>query len=225
MTVMHRIYYRSMYADMLDKLNVMVRMGDVATLAQTLDIPVADAQQITRVEPFNMFGTDMRKDVEETPSPFRIEVGLTQPVAIEPLQRGLFRYLDSPDFITATMRTRKEEMAREMEILGEQLELVGRMQKKMVADTEREASVSAERMEVFVDLLEEGRETMKRLHELRDFYMFKLGNFEILDPMRIIERESLPPSWPAILSGIACGVGLVLMMAFVGRGFASRAVN
>jgi len=60
---------------------------------------------------------------------------------------------------------------------------------------------------------------------LRDLYMFKLGNFEILDPMRIIERESLPPSWPAILSGIACGVGLVLMMAFVGRDFATRAVN
>src|SRR6185437_5880623 len=62
------------YGEMLQNLDILVKTHSYPTLAQTLEIPVPDAQRILSIDAVNMSGSPLYEDITADKFPFYIKV-------------------------------------------------------------------------------------------------------------------------------------------------------
>lgn len=110
---------KKVYGEMLLKLDLLLQSGSYPALAQTLQIPVADAQKIVAVQAKNIAGSPLHEDVTTDQSPMYISVKTTDKDILKPLQYSLLKYLNSSPY-----RQRRNKM--EMEVIGTRMKFLNR---------------------------------------------------------------------------------------------------
>ena len=93
------------------KLDKLVKTGSYNALANTLSIPLAQAQSIISIEAKNSVGSPLHEDITETKNPVYINVTASNNTVFKPLQVALINYLNS----TSPFRERRDVM--ELEII------------------------------------------------------------------------------------------------------------
>jgi len=83
------------YGEMLQNLDILVKTHSYPTLAQTLEIPVPDAQRILSIDAVNMSGSPLYEDITADKFPFYIKVKATDRAVFSALQPALINYLST----------------------------------------------------------------------------------------------------------------------------------
>ena len=83
------------YGEMLQNLEILVKTHSFASLSQTLQIPLPDAQKILNIDAVNMSGSPLNEDITADKFPFYIKVKATDRAVFFVLQPALMNYLNT----------------------------------------------------------------------------------------------------------------------------------
>lgn len=111
---------KKVYGEMLYKLDLLIQSRSYPALAQTLDLPIKDVEQITSIQAKNIAGSPLYEDVNTDQTPMYISVKASDKKVLTALQTALINYLNNG----SPFRQRRNKM--EMEIIGTKLKFLNR---------------------------------------------------------------------------------------------------
>ena len=202
MTVSYVHYEKKIYADMLTKLNALVRAGNVERLAQQLGLPMASAKEIRSVEAYNIRKEDLAADLGTEKVPFYIAVQVKRPGILPELETALVDYLNGTKYVQERLEFMGRQLRAEQEFLQDRLKVVDSLSRIL---NSREDMSSEEKAVTRMELLEETLAVYDRIKNVKISLAFN-KNVEILDGFVPVERPSGRGMSHFILFGFLAGL-------------------
>jgi hypothetical protein len=184
MTVAYVHYEKKIYADMLRKLDMLVKSGDYATLGNLLGLPEPSARQIRSVAGYNIRNEDLTKDLSTEKIPFYIRVGVRDLDVLEPLQAGLVSYLNNTPFIQDRLEYMLDKSRNDLAFMERRLAVVDSLSSLLII---RKEGINDEKAITRMELLQEALTLHDRIQQVKGSMKFNL-NIEVLD--RFIPSEN-----------------------------------
>lgn len=208
MTVSYVHYEKKIYADMLRKLDLLVKSGDYASLGKLLDLPEAAVRKLRSIAGYNIRNEDLTADLSTEKIPFYIKVEVTDLDVLEPLQPALVSYLNDTPFIQDRLNYMLEKSRQDLIFLERRLSIVDSLSSMLII---RQDGINDEKAITRMELLQEALTLHDRIQQVKGSMEFNL-NIEVLD-------RFIPSDNPAgnnlkyfIVYGFLAGIGLRLLV-------------
>ncbi len=204
MTVSYVHYEKKIYADMLEKLNRLIRSGDSKTLSDRLGLPVSTVKDLYSVAGLNIRNEDLVKDLSTEKIPFYIKVKVKNPDILAALQPALVDYLNNTDYIRDRLDYMLKKSQQDLIFLERRLAVVDSLSGMLII---RKEGINDEKAITRMELLQETLALHDRIQQVKGSMEFNL-NIEVLDGF-------VPSGEPAgtglksfILYGFLAGIAL-----------------
>ena len=208
MTVSYVHYEKKIYADMLGKLNDLIKADQLSGLSSLLDLPEDKVRSIVSVSASNIRREPLLEDLSTDKIPFYIIVKVKDPEILTDLQLALVNYLNGTEFIRERQQYMLEKSKQELAFLEKRLALVDSLSKIIVIKNEGfKENDAITRME----LLEETLTIYNRMQEVKGNIAFN-KNIEVLDGFIPSGRESEKDWMHWFMYGFLGGVLLRLLL-------------
>lgn len=210
MTVSYVHYEKKIYADMLRKLDLLVKSGDKSALAELLKLPKETVRKIRSVEGLNIRNEDLTADLSTEKIPFYIKVRVTDLQVLKPLQPALVNYLNNTSFIQDRLNYMLKKSQQDLVFLERRLAVVDSLSNQLII---RKEGINDEKTITRMEMLQEALALHDRIQQVKGSMEFNL-NIEVLDGF-------IPSKNPAgielknyILYGFLAGLGVRLLVKF-----------
>lgn len=202
MTVSYVHYEKKIYADMLEKLNMLIQAGDAASSSDLLGLQEEEARGIYYIRSFNIRKEPLVEDLGTEKIPFYIGVGVKDPDILPALQQAIVDYLDNTDFIQSRLDFMYEKTVEELEFLEQRLAVADSLSKMYII---RKEGMNDEKAITRKGLLDETMAIYARIQEVRGLQAFNL-NIEVLDGFIALENKPGKSLLTFILLGFFAGI-------------------
>lgn len=188
MTVSYVHYEKKIYADMLEKLNLLIQAGKFNTLSELLELPEQSVKSIKSITGYNIRNEELVDDLGVEKIPFYITIRVSDPEIITPLETSLLDYLNNTEFIQERLKYMKKRSLDELAFLEKRLAVVDSLSGILLIN---ENDLNDEKAITRMELLEEAMTIFNRIQEVKGSLVFNL-NLEVLDgfiaPGRIVSK-------------------------------------
>ncbi len=210
MTVSYVHYEKKIYADMLRKLDMLIKSGDEEALAELLLLPAENVRKIRSVEGLNIRNEDLTADLSTEKIPFYIKVGVTDLKVLKPLQPALVGYLNNTSFIQDRLNYMLRKSQQDLVFLERRLEVVDSLSNQLII---RKEGINDEKTITRMEMLQEALALHDRIQQVKGSMEFNL-NIEVLDGFVPSENPAGRGLKNYILYGFLAGLALRLMVKF-----------
>ena len=204
MTVSYVHYEKKIYADMLDKIDMLVESKSFTLLSQLLDLPEETVEKIRGIKGYNIRKEDLIDDLSTEKIPFYILVRVTDISILDALQPALVRYLDGTDFIQDRLSYMKIKSENELVFLEHRLAMVDSLSRFLIL---QEDKMLSEKTVSRMELLEETMAIYSKIQSVKGSLAFNL-NIEVLDGFIANEKPAGKSILYWIVYGFLAGFGL-----------------
>lgn len=204
MTVSYVHYEKKIYADMLVKLDMLIKSNSTYTLSQLLMLPEETVGKLRSIKSYNIRREDLAEDLSTEKIPFYIVARLTDLSVLESLQTALVQYLNGTEFIQNRLAFMKQKSERELEFLKARLEMVDSLSQFLSI---QEDKVISEKTVSRMELLEETMAIYSKIQEVEGSLAFNL-NIEVLDGFIANEKPAGKGLTTWIMYGFALGFAI-----------------
>ena len=211
MTVSYVHYEKKIYADMLRKLDMIIKSGDYKSLADLLDLPVEEARQIRSIAGYNIRNEDLTGDLSTEKVPFYIKVRVKDIQVLRSLQPALVNYLNNTPFIQDRLNYMLTKSKSDLAFLERRLAIVDSLSSQLII---RKEGINDEKAITRMELLQEALTLHDRIQQVKGSMEFNL-NIEVLDGFVPSENAEGGNLVVYIVYGFLAGVALrFLVMIF-----------
>ena len=204
MTVSYVHYEKKIYADMLDKIDMLVESKNFTLLSQLLDLPEETVGKIRGIKGYNIRKEDLINDLSTEKIPFYILVRVTDIAILDALQPALVQYLDGTDFIQDRLSYMKIKSENELVFLEHRLVMVDSLGRFLIL---QEDKMLSEKTVSRMELLEETMAIYSKIQSVKGSLAFNL-NIEVLDGFIANEKPAGKSILYWIVYGFLAGFGL-----------------
>jgi hypothetical protein len=204
MTVSYVHYEKKIYADMLEKLDMLVESKSYTSLSNLLGLPEEIVSKLRGIKGYNIRNEELIEDLSTEKIPFYVVVEVTDISILDALQEAIVNYLDGSEFIQDRLAYMKQKSEDELEFLEHRLSMVDSLGRFLILQEDKmlnEKTVS--RME----LLEETMAIYSKIQDVKGSLAFNL-NIEVLDGFIANEKPSGKGIIFWVLYGFLAGLGL-----------------
>lgn len=214
MTLSYAHLEKKIYADMINKLNVLIQNGQVSDLVALLEWEEEKVRKIKRIDSKNIHYQPLIQDISTEKVPFYIVVEVSDYQLLSELEQKIISYLNSSSFVQERLAHNKSNLINEITFLKSQIENLQSLQEKynMQENKGSEWLANMER------LTQDEYSYFKQLRELESGLKFNY-NLEVLDPF-VPQKTSTKDTY---LKHIASGVGAGLLLSLFIPLFRKRA--
>ena len=204
MTVSYVHYEKKIYADMLEKLDMLIQAGDAATISYLLGLQEDEVEGIYYIKSFNIRKEPLVEDLSTEKIPFYVVVGVQDPDILPVLQQAIVDYLNNTDFIQSRLDFMYKKTVEELDFLEHRLAVADSLSKMYII---RNESMNDEKAITRKELLDESMAIYARIQEVRGMQTFNL-NIEVLDGFIALETKAGKGLLNFILLGFFAGIAL-----------------
>jgi LPS O-antigen subunit length determinant protein (WzzB/FepE family) len=177
MTVSYVHYEKKIYADMLRKLDMLIKSGDEQALAERLNMPASDAKALRSVTGMNIRDEDLVTDLSTEKIPFYIKVKVTDPGILGSLQPAIVNYLNNTEYIRDRLDYMLKRSQQDLNFLERRLAIVDSLSSMLII---RKEGINDEKAITRMELLQEALALHDRIQQVKGSMEFNL-NIEVLD--------------------------------------------
>ncbi len=215
MTVSYQLYEKKIYADMIAKLNELIKQNNHVSLAELLNWDLSSAQKVIHLKTYNIKREPLQHDLSTERIPFYISAGVSDPAVFEPLQSALVNYLNGTPYITERLSFMEKQHEERYRFLSERIQMNDSVSRFILSGIQlsgHEASASA-----LVELQRENLELQKLLAETKGSIRFNV-NIEVLDSFVATNGKPGRSLQGFLLYGALIGLGVrFLVLLLTGR--------
>lgn len=204
MTVSYVHYEKKIYADMLEKLDMLVESKSYTSLSNLLGLPEEMVSKLRGIKGYNIRNEDLVEDLSTEKIPFYITVEVTDILILDALQSAIVNYLDSSEFIQNRLEYMQQKAEDELDFLEHRLAMVDSLGRFLIL---QEDKMLSEKTVSRMELLEETMTIYSKIQEVKGSLAFNL-NIEVLDGFIANEKPSGKSILFWIVYGFVVGVGL-----------------
>jgi hypothetical protein len=208
MTVSYVHYEKKIYADMLAKLDQLVETKSFSTLANELNLPEEQLEQIKSIEGFNIRREPLVGDLSTEKVPFYVEVKVTNVSVLPELEVALVEYMNGTEFIQERLAYMQKKNEEELSFLQKRLASVDSL--SMILTTKNE-DVSDKEATKRIELLQETLSIYDRMQSIKGALAFN-KNIEVLDGFVATEKPTGKSLLYWLVYGFLIGIGLRLVV-------------
>ena len=184
MTVSYVHYEKKIYADMVEKLDLLVDSKGYSTLSQILSLPIEAAEELKSIKGYNIRNEELVDDLSTEKIPFYIIVRVTNNQVLDDLEPAIVKYLDGTKFIQDRVTYMKQKSEKELVFLTNRLAIVDSLSRILL---EQNNKFMSEKSLTRMDLLQEALEIYLKIQEVEGSLAFN-KNIEVLDGFIANER-------------------------------------
>jgi hypothetical protein len=208
MTVSYVHYEKKIYADMLHKLDMLVKSGDYSSLAEILKLDEATARQIRSIAGYNIRNEELTKDLSTEKIPFYIRISVRDLDVLEPLQPALVGYLNNTPFIQDRLNYMLKKSQSDLVFLERRLAVVDSLSSMLII---RKEGINDEKAITRMELLQEALALHDRIQQVKGSMEFN-QNIEVLDRFIPSENPEEKSMKFYIIYGFLAGIALRLLV-------------
>jgi len=206
MTVSYTHYEKKIYADMLAKLNELVKEDEYENLGKLLKLDTKKASQIKAINSSNIKREPLVDDLSTEKIPFYVEVEVKDQSILPELQVALLNYLNGTEFIEERRKFTLEKAKEELAFYQNRLHIIDSLSRSFNTKLE----LDEEKSQVTrMDLLEETQAVYSKIQEVKGTIAFN-ENIEVLDGFIPSGRPAGKPLSIWLMYGMLGGIGLRL---------------
>jgi hypothetical protein len=124
-TVFYDELVRKIYGDRLQKINSLVKRGEVKRISAYMQVDTKIASTLKKVSGENILGEDLTKDLNTDKIPFVVKIISTDSNTIPALQQGIVHFLElGNEYMSDRKKLRIEETEEEITFINQQLTLL-----------------------------------------------------------------------------------------------------
>lgn len=210
MTVSYVHYEKKIYADMLQKLNNLVQLGNYDVLSDVLGMPEDDISKVLSIRSLNIKREPLLEDLSVEKLPFYIIVSVSNPDILPVLETGIVNYLDNTDFIQDRLDYMRTKAIEELVFLERRLAIADSLS-KMYIIREDGIGMNDEKAITRMELLDETMQIYRRIQEVRGLLTFNL-NIEVLDGFVVANKTASKSLIHFLMMGFFIGLGVRLVL-------------
>lgn len=177
MTVSYVHYEKKIYADMLAKLDRLIKSGSYSSLAGLLKVPEETVRELRSIEGYNIRNEELTGDLSTEKIPFYIRVKVGDQEALKLLQPALVDYLNGTKFIQDRLEYMKKKSQADLVFLERRLAVVDSLSGILIIRME---GINDEKAITRMELLQEALALHDRIQQVKGSLEFNL-NIEVLD--------------------------------------------
>lgn len=177
MTVSYVHYEKKIYADMLQKINVLASTGDYEEMASLLDLPEETVRKVKAVAGYNIRNEDLTNDLSTEKIPFYIKVNVEDLGVLPALEPALVHYLNNTQFIQDRLDYMLEKSRQDLVFLERRLKVVDSLSSILII---RKEGMNDEKTITRMELLQEALTLHDRIQQVKGSMKFN-QNIEVLD--------------------------------------------
>lgn len=204
MTVSYVHYEKKIYADMLEKLNMLIESKSYNSLTRLLNLPEEVVTKLHGIKGYNIRNEDLVDDLSTEKIPFYIKVEVTEISILDALQPAIVQYLDGSEFIQDRLSYMKLKSEDELKFLEHRLAMVDSLGRFLIL---QEDKMLSEKTVSRMELLEETMAIYSKIQEVKGSLAFNL-NIEVLDGFIANDKPSGKGLAYWIVYGFLIGLGL-----------------
>jgi len=208
MTVSYVHYEKKIYADMLRKLEVLVKSGDEEALSKYLEMPSGPVKNIRSIAGYNIRNEDLTADLSTEKIPFYIKVTSTDPAIFEALQPAIVKYLNNTAFIQDRLNYMLKKSQQDLVFLQRRLNVVDSLSSLLII---RKEGINDEKAITRMELLQEALALHDRIQQVKGSMEFN-QNIEVLDGFVPSDQPVGKSLGQFILYGFLAGIALRLLI-------------
>lgn len=135
-TVSYDELFRKIYGDRLGKINSLIGRQQYEKVAVALQVPLATASTLVKVEGKNILGEDLSKDLNTDRIPFIVNIIVKDSSAVTSLQNGLVGFLETGnEFLADRKAVKVLETKEELEYVESQMHTMDSLNRRGVFST------------------------------------------------------------------------------------------
>lgn len=211
MTVSYVHYEKKIYADMLAKLNDLVKSKSYVSLSQQLKLPLESVKMISSITGYNIRHEPLVNDLSTEKIPFYVEVSVQEIDILPELQASLVSYMNGTEFIQERLAYMQKKNDEELAFLTKRLASVDSLSN--VLNTKSDG-LSEEEAVTRMELLQETLSIYDRMQNVKGSLAFN-KNIEVLDGFVSSEKPSGKPVTAWLLYGLLGGIVLRVIVLFI----------
>lgn len=204
MTVSYVHYEKKIYADMLEKLDMLIESKSYKSLSQLLGLPEETVSKLRGIKGYNIRNEDLIDDLSTEKIPFYITVEVTDILVLDVLQAAIVNYLDGSEFIQDRLSYMQQKAEDELRFLEHRLAMVDSLGRFLIL---QEDKMLSEKTVSRMELLEETMAIYSKIQDVKGSLAFNM-NIEVLDGFIANEKPSGKSMIFWIIYGFLIGVGL-----------------
>lgn len=212
MTVSYVHYEKKIYADMLAKLDHLIKAGSFTSLSFLLNVPEETARSLRSIAGYNIRNEALTEDLSTEKIPFYIRVKVSDVDALVSLQPALVDYLNGTKFIQDRLAYMHKKSNEDLIFLKRRLAVVDSLSGMLII---RKEGISDEKAITRMELLQEALILHDRIQQVKGSLEFNL-NIEVLDGFVPSDKPTGPTLIHFIIYGFLAGMVLRLFaMIFI----------
>lgn len=204
MTVSYVHYEKKIYADMLQKLDMLVESKSYHSLSQLLGLPEEMVDKLRGIKGYNIRKEDLVEDLSTEKIPFYIVVEVIDISILDELQPAIVQYLDGTEFIQDRLSYMEQKSEDELDFLEHRLAIVDSLGRFLIL---QEDKMLSEKTVSRMELLEETLAIYSKIQEIKGSLAFNL-NIEVLDGFIANEKPAGKGILFWVIYGFLVGLGL-----------------
>lgn len=210
MTVSYTHYEKKIYADMLVKLNDLIKTNNYSQLSDLLMMTEEEVKELVSINSLNIRSEPLVDDLSTEKIPFYVIAEVRNNDILGSLQIALVNYMDRTDYIQKRIAYMNKENEAELEFLENRLASVDSLSNLLlINDRELKQEEAVKRAE----LLDEALKIYQRIRTVRGALVFNY-NIEVLDGFvandHPVSRSLTKYLFYAVLAGIGLRVIVLL---------------
>ena len=202
MTVSYVHYEKKIYADMLEKLDLLIDSKSYASLEKILSLPAETVRSLHEIKGFNIRKEELGEDLSTQKVPFYIRVRVTDVSILPQLDPALVNYLDNTEFIQTRLEYMRQKSEDELVFLENRLTVIDSLSRQLVMQNSK---LENEKTVTRMDLLEETLAVYAKIQEVRGSLVFN-QNIEVLDGFIANERPVGKNAFYWMVYGFLAGI-------------------
>jgi hypothetical protein len=208
MTVSYVHYEKKIYADMLRKLDMLVKSGSTESLSELLGLPEEKVKKIRSIAGYNIRNEDLTADLSTEKIPFYIRVKISDLGVLNDLQPALVNYLNNTKFIQDRLGYMLKKSHADLDFLERRLSVVDSLSSMLII---RKEGINDEKAITRMELLQEALMLHDRIQQVKGSLEFNL-NIEVLDGFVPTDKASGSGLKNFIIYGFLAGMALRLLV-------------
>lgn len=214
MTVSYVFLEKKIYADMLMKLDAILKSGSRDQAMEMLGVNEEVIETLVCVDAENIKGEPLAEDLSSERIPFNVVVYVTSLEHLGTLEKGIVHFLNSPGFIKDRLQFNEEKARADSEALRAEIEELKQLRIKV-----REENRSEEEAVSLATMIQDTRKLLDEAHTQLQFNV----NVEVLHGFIVGEGASLRKPIHTAAMFFAGGFLLALAIALLREKFKKAA--
>lgn len=211
-TIAYDEFFRKLYGDKLEKINLLLNQQEYSKLANSLHANIEVVKSLKRIEGENILGGKLKDDLNTDNIPFVVTIVVKDTSVIYQLQSAIVNFLEvGNDYLKQRKMVRLDEIDEELSYLNKQIvavdSVISQSIKSVFRRTEDDTEISV------VSLIERKYQLYKQKQELVRKERMPSSLFVIDDA--IVSEKAGMPLLLAIAIGTLCGFILFLIVVLL----------